>query len=819
MSETLRLLRVFLASPSDLVDERIAARDAIREVNELVARPAHYQVDLVGWEDTISEARRPQAVINDELDQCDIFIGMLFARWGTPPDNDGTFSSGFEEEFVRSRERRDRTGRPDIKLFFKTVDDARLVDIGPELQKVLDFKAALIEEKSVFFQPFDTSSDFARLLRAAVSSHIHRLVRESAGEADEDLSQAPKAEISDATLSSRHDTGENAPDADFLQFIAEKLPEAEEQITAPEIARLRLIGASIATSGNTEAGVGVHDANLLYADCDPSIFSQREVRTLLDAGLGGISYENVPVWRWLSLAIRRDPIALEIRTVIGEDSNRVGAIETLRLLGQKIEGKPPFARDWITQRWFYENASSAIKNAALRYLAALGTPEDLEIVEREIEFANSQTVRAAIEAAIRIKLRIGGQDALRFALTTGFETLDEAILAQVLSFLPCLDAAELRPGLDHRSPIVRAAVLAQLGERNLIDRATALRAASDDSTMVRIAAIRILDSESSMSIAEITGLLSRPKRSGLFLLLTSGLDEEGIAAVAEIKRQRLMRADLNTVSGIADGKDPDRDIAWMVRADRNFSVYSEELRHHIDDRFLAYHVWRWADEREDPALRGAGTNALLGLAPAADIIRRRNLLRSGLDILLKRREKKDLPRLRKLIDDDGMPLAAEDAHFLGEMGSWEDVFRLGAIGSKSSGGLLSSNTPFEKPAVAAILRLARGREEELISADLPDNILSMVIASIPGGLISKWNDASVDTLLRHTEENVRRVSAIKFIRAFARRRSINTLNRYLNSELDRYYNVIFWLDLARSFPRATTKAVAELALREGKIRK
>ncbi len=66
---------------------------------------------------------RPQSNINPYLDECDLFVGILWEKWGTPPGGDVTYSSGFEEEFERTRERRDKNGNgaPDIWLFLKEV--------------------------------------------------------------------------------------------------------------------------------------------------------------------------------------------------------------------------------------------------------------------------------------------------------------------------------------------------------------------------------------------------------------------------------------------------------------------------------------------------------------------------------------------------------------------------------------------------------------------------------------------------------------------------------------------------------------------------
>src|ERR1035438_10095328 len=98
-----RILTVFIASPSDLADERKKTFEVVAEINEVV-KNIDWSIDLLGWEDTLPGYGRPQGLINRDVERCDLFIGMLWRRWGTEPALDSKFSSGFEEEFSIARE-------------------------------------------------------------------------------------------------------------------------------------------------------------------------------------------------------------------------------------------------------------------------------------------------------------------------------------------------------------------------------------------------------------------------------------------------------------------------------------------------------------------------------------------------------------------------------------------------------------------------------------------------------------------------------------------------------------------------------------------
>jgi Domain of unknown function (DUF4062) len=80
MADTRRVIRVFLASPGDLHDERRAVRDVATEINESLANPLGYHVDLMGWEETIAGYGRSQQLINQEVGRCDLLIGMMWKR-------------------------------------------------------------------------------------------------------------------------------------------------------------------------------------------------------------------------------------------------------------------------------------------------------------------------------------------------------------------------------------------------------------------------------------------------------------------------------------------------------------------------------------------------------------------------------------------------------------------------------------------------------------------------------------------------------------------------------------------------------------------
>jgi tetratricopeptide (TPR) repeat protein len=171
-----RCSQVFLASPGGLGHERELCRDVFREHNESQAVEVRTFFYVHAWEDVPGGVGRPQDLINPNLDECDYVVLLFDDRWGSPPAHAGKYSSGTEEEFYRALELLADENREmrDILVLFKTIDANRLRDPGPDLHKVLDFRAALEESKSLMYQAFDSDEALKRLLERKVHEWLKK---------------------------------------------------------------------------------------------------------------------------------------------------------------------------------------------------------------------------------------------------------------------------------------------------------------------------------------------------------------------------------------------------------------------------------------------------------------------------------------------------------------------------------------------------------------------------------------------------------------------------------------------------------------------
>ena len=338
MPSTRKILRAFLASPGDLQEERQAIRGVVAEFNDSWADELGYQVELLGWEETVAGYGRPQHLINQEVDQCDLFIGMIYKRWGTPPSRSGEFTSGFHEEFRRSMIRRERSGNPEISLFFKTISEEFMIDPGDDLKRVLEFKEQIISEKKILFQKFSTVRDIEGLVRKCVTKYVNSI------RATDVFSESDETKAVRARSEGDNRNPETSPLStegfSFLSNLVDRIghEEAMDKLSAFDVARFRLIANSISKFGNEELNLGVHDINILFsAHPEDTELSDREKLCLVRLGFQHFSNENVPLWCWYStLSTHRPNVAVWSSLIGTNDEEKIGAISVLNALSRML---------------------------------------------------------------------------------------------------------------------------------------------------------------------------------------------------------------------------------------------------------------------------------------------------------------------------------------------------------------------------------------------------------------------------------------------------------------------------------------------------
>ena len=107
--------------------------------------------------------------------RADYFVLVLWNRWGSPPDTiSSRFTSGTEEEYHVALEsyRAEQNTMRQIVIMFKSVDPQQLSDPGPQLQKVLEFRNDIEQQKTHLFHSFDTTESFRKLIRRHLAAWL-----------------------------------------------------------------------------------------------------------------------------------------------------------------------------------------------------------------------------------------------------------------------------------------------------------------------------------------------------------------------------------------------------------------------------------------------------------------------------------------------------------------------------------------------------------------------------------------------------------------------------------------------------------------------
>jgi hypothetical protein len=170
MPQTITLLKVFIASPSDVLEERQIAKKIIDELNITFGNHNNIKLELIGWETHTypNVGIDAQDVINKQIgNDYDIFLGIMWNKFGSPTSK---ADSGTEEEFEGAYNKH-LVDQNSIELLFYFKDTAiNLSSINIEqLIKVNSFKEKL-KLKGVYYKQFTESDEFANLIRFAFTS-------------------------------------------------------------------------------------------------------------------------------------------------------------------------------------------------------------------------------------------------------------------------------------------------------------------------------------------------------------------------------------------------------------------------------------------------------------------------------------------------------------------------------------------------------------------------------------------------------------------------------------------------------------------------
>lgn len=203
MPDSLKKLRIFAASPSDVTNERAKLETVVDSLKPM-ADYLGLTLEVIDWRVVVPDAGRPQQVIFDQLKPTswDIFIGILWHRFGTPPgatDKTGKdYLSGTEEEFKTAYELWRKHGK--LRMVLYRCIRALPFDVDPDqLKNVREFFKLIEDVRGDFptlYQTFDTTESFEKLVLNNLQKLLFEYSEESKKpiipEVVEVLAQKPK---------------------------------------------------------------------------------------------------------------------------------------------------------------------------------------------------------------------------------------------------------------------------------------------------------------------------------------------------------------------------------------------------------------------------------------------------------------------------------------------------------------------------------------------------------------------------------------------------------------------------------------------------
>lgn len=169
--------KIFVATPSDIKQERICVSNIVNEVNYIVGDMFRVKYEVIRWEeDTTPEMGRPQEIVNRQLQiaNCDLFIGIIGNRFGTSTGgkrkDNSLYESGTQEEFELAYSHCKDNDKPKV-LFFRSIKNVSTKNIDVEqFVKVDNFFKEFSYDKSHpgLVKEYRSIKEFEKTLRIAL---------------------------------------------------------------------------------------------------------------------------------------------------------------------------------------------------------------------------------------------------------------------------------------------------------------------------------------------------------------------------------------------------------------------------------------------------------------------------------------------------------------------------------------------------------------------------------------------------------------------------------------------------------------------------
>jgi hypothetical protein len=171
------LIKIFVASPGDVNDERRALEPVVAEINRTLGPRLQIRLDLVKYETDAYpgvSAGGPQAVIDSRINiqECDVVIGIFWRRYGTPT---ASGQSGSVHEIEKACESALLTRKPHVMVYFSDQPSRPpSLEEMDQWRKVMEFREQL--EKKGLCVRYEGVQQFTDLVRTHLTAFLQDYV-------------------------------------------------------------------------------------------------------------------------------------------------------------------------------------------------------------------------------------------------------------------------------------------------------------------------------------------------------------------------------------------------------------------------------------------------------------------------------------------------------------------------------------------------------------------------------------------------------------------------------------------------------------------
>lgn len=770
-----RVLEIFIASPSDLDEERIIVTESINRLNKIV-REIDWHIDLYRWEDCIPGNCRPQDRINKDLDHCELFLGMLYKRWG---QSTGQYSSGFEEEFSRAKKSNSEKGSPEIWIFFKKVDQSFLKDPGEQLKNVIKFREEREEFHDLFFNEFETAKELADSVYDLILKYLFEKNREiniplgrNIDEIEGSHSQMPEKSTLDLSYNNDRQIAPLQLE-EVIQSISDSLNEGILSASAPEIKietysiiRFYLLASSLASEQCTSSLLGTHEINLLFLHREKLELTPIEKKLLFRTLIGG-SKNVVPGWYWFK-EWDQDAIHQSLYYQAISDKDRDVRMNSIALLRDaKVRPNEDWIKDENIIRVLLSDNDTTLITLILSYVSEIGIRDDLELIDEFFKPENKSMYSFALAAKLSIISREDPNEGLVQILQLSSDLISASIIQMLTRESSSLKSSLLVEALEHYNSSIKTFAFIELERRGELTKEIVLPLLESSNNEMRPNLYKFLINQGQqINLEEIEKELegsSEAKNEILFYMYNKISDEE--------------------LNNSLDWFNNDGHIIYKVLCLRNYGKMKTRIVADLDNNFEKLYI-----ESHGKFLQkygSIGADILRKWENLKEFIRNRFIF-SALSILIQCDNQESIRVARKYISSEDAGTKELAVRIIERYGDSSDAQALVNISMKSYGKLKSL-------AAEVALKLKPGITGVPMTFLLTNDrdLIRLSLKSLRSEPITKTRNI-IEILLKNDNEFIRSQAILFLIDKLPRDELVNLLANYPKDTY--YYNIMCWLD-------------------------